>query len=124
MSTDPLADGLPTSWSASVRATYDAIEDDLGDAITPEQASILYEACAMLAEAEALDDQVTTDGRMIFGYRGAQVLHPAIDAALRHRRAAVVALATIRRAAPPKRDPQAASRAATALVGARWGRAA
>lgn len=109
--------GLPKTWPDSVKETHLAIEHAHEGDLTPEQSTTLYEACNMLATAEALDAQVSADGLMLINARGAQALHPGVAEARAQRRVALAALsdARIRQAATD------APTAGAALAGARWG---
>ncbi|MFK0191338.1 hypothetical protein [Kitasatospora sp. NPDC090308] len=70
---------------------------------------LLDNATALLAEAEALEDQVHCDSRTIDGgmRTGVKVIHPAIAQAERHRTAAD----RILRLPPPSRKPHRAGTA-------------
>lgn len=115
--TTDAADDLPAEWSDSVRATFLAIEEAHGEQLSPEAATTLYEAAAMLHMAEQLDAQVTTDGLTIINARGAVALHPGIAEARAQRRTALAALKAI---GLRSRSASSGSAAGAALAGARW----
>lgn len=112
-------DGLPERWPDSVKETHAAIEAEHEGELSPEQSTSLYEACAMLATAEALDEQVARDGLMIIGSRGSQGIHPGIAEARAQRRNALEA---IRGIALKFTAPSAASAAGASLAAQRWAR--
>ena len=109
-------EGLPPEWSDSAKETHAAVLEDHPDLDVAAIAS-LHHACALESAADALDAQVTTDGRMIPGSSGQMVLHPAISESRLQRAAAVAALKALGIA----RGQSSASAAGAALVAQRWG---
>jgi hypothetical protein len=107
-------DGLPDDWPETVLETYTQIEDDLRDADAATLA-VLYEACTLLASADAYAEQVRSDGLMIQGYK-TQVAHPLIAQERFARTAAIESLRKIANA----HGSSGASRAAANLNRKRW----
>lgn len=109
-------EGLPESWSESARETYVQVEEDLQD---PDAATLaaLFEACSLIARADALAEVVERDGYMIDGYRS-RVIHPAIA---EERHARTEAMKTLR-ALGVAPGQSGASQAGAALVRKRYGR--
>ena len=108
-------DDLPAHWSDSVATTYVEITAENPNLDAALLAS-LYEACELLATADAMQARVNADGMMVSGSTGQPVAHPLISEA-RHARvqalAALKALGLAQSASP-------ASRAGSALVSARY----
>ncbi|MFD7454434.1 hypothetical protein [Kitasatospora sp. NPDC059827] len=77
-------------------------------------------AAALLADANALDEQVRSDGRMVSGgtRHGVMVLHPGIAQAERNRTAADRILRQLR---PPSDDGPKRGHNGHAAARARWG---
>ncbi|MEZ3160130.1 hypothetical protein AB1K54_06210 [Microbacterium sp. BWT-B31] len=111
--------GLPSEWSESARETYAQIDDD-NPRMTSAQRATLFECCGLLSLADDLAATIPTNGLMIGGSRGQLVVNPAIAEVRALRRDALAALRGLALAIP--KDATAASRAASALVGARYGR--
>ncbi|WP_104090939.1 hypothetical protein [Cryobacterium sp. N19] len=77
---DDLDDGLPTTWSASSRATFAEITAKNPYLDASSQAT-LYEASALLASADAMDARIAADGLVILGSRGQPFAHVLIGEA-------------------------------------------
>ncbi|WP_396658389.1 P27 family phage terminase small subunit [Microbacterium sp.] len=112
-------DGLPEEWSLSARETYAAISEDNPKA-TAAQLAALYEACALLALADALADTIPEHGLMTTGSQGQTVVNPAIAEVRALRRDALAALRGL--SLTTDRSATSASRAAGALAARRWQR--
>ncbi|WP_432477191.1 hypothetical protein [Nocardioides sp. GXQ0305] len=106
-------EGLPESWSDSARETYVQVEEDLGDDAATLAA--LYEACALLARADALAEAVDEEGFIVDGSRS-RVVNPLIPEE-RHARTAAMGLLKSLGRAPGQ---SGASAAGAALVSKRW----
>jgi hypothetical protein len=111
-------DGLPSSWSESARETYAQIAA-AQDPLDVATAASLYEACALLASADAMQERVDSDGLMVAGSRGQLVAHPLIVLSTSAR---VQALAALRNLGLTRRAGSEASNAGRALVSKRYGR--
>lgn len=108
-------DGLPASWSASVKTTYVEIEKDHPN-LDAASSAALYEACGLLATADTMQARVDVDGLLVTGSKDQLVAHPLIAEI---RLARVQALAALK-ALSLTRNGSAASRAGASLAGARW----
>lgn len=108
-------EGLPESWSGSARETYVQVEEGLQEPCAATLA-LLFEACALIARADALAEVVERDGFMVDGYRS-KVIHPAIPEE-RHARTAAMKTLQALGVAPGQ---SGASAAGAALVRKRWG---
>lgn len=107
-------DGLPPTWSLSSRATFAEITAE-NPYLDASAATTLYEACALLASADAMDARIVADGLVILGSRGQPVAHVLIGEV---RMARVQALAALRSLGLKGQSP--ASAAGSALVSKRW----
>jgi hypothetical protein len=111
---DDRYEGLPESWSDSAKETYVQVEEYL-DEPDPATLAALYEACALLARADALADAIDEDGFMIEGSRS-RVVNPCIPEE-RHARTAAMGLLKSLGSAPGQ---SSTSQAGAALVAKRW----
>lgn len=117
--TDPAVDryeGLPASWSLSAREAYVAIEESNAN-LTPAQLATLYEAAALLAQADACQLVIDADGLTITGSAGQTAAHPLLSEVRLSRVQAMAALKAIGLATHPVGS---ASAAGAALVSKRW----
>ncbi|MFB8893026.1 hypothetical protein [Microbacterium plantarum] len=116
-----LAEALPASWSASVKETYVQVDEDNPD-LTAAQRSALYEACLLLATAEALDAATAAHGLMTTGSAGQLVVNPAVAEARAHRLGAQALLKPLAPIGAADPAGGSSSAAAAALAGKRWSR--
>lgn len=107
-------DGLPASWSESVRETYVNIESEHPNMDAATAAS-LWEACNLLALADSMEARVENDGLMIDGSSGQLVPHGLLTEIRQSRVQAIAALKSFG-IAP---NQTAASRAGAALAAKR-----
>lgn len=106
-------DGLPASWSESARETYAQIaEEHTLDAATT---AALFEACQLLAQADAMAEQIEADGLMVTGSAGQPVPHGLLSEVRLCRVQAIAAL----RALGVARGQSPASAAGAALAAKR-----
>jgi hypothetical protein len=111
---DPYHD-LPDSWSPSVRETYVRVESEHPEMSARTLAS-LWEACNLLALADAMEVRVAADGLMIAGSSGQFVPHGLLAEIRQCRVQAMAALRSLG-VAP---NQTAASRAGAALASKRY----
>lgn len=115
---DPESDpytGLPSTWSLSAKATFAEISAENPHIGASEQATI-YEACTLIASADAMDEKVQAEGLTIKGSRGQSVSHPLLAESRMCRIGALAALRSLGLA----KSQSAASAAGAALVSKRW----
>lgn len=107
--------GLPPEWSESAREAFASIEEEHGT-LSATIAAAVFEACALIAQADACMAVVAVDGWMVPGSSGQNVAHPLISEARLARTAALGALKSLGLAS----GQSAASQAGAALVARRW----
>lgn len=116
---DPATDryeGLPSSWSESARELYVAVEESNPN-LTAAQLATLYEAAALIAQADACQLVIDADGLTITGSAGQTAAHPLLSEVRLSRVQAMAALKALGLAAHPVGS---ASAAGAALVAKRW----
>lgn len=107
--------GLPNSWSESAKETFVQIEAEHAS-LDATSLSSVFEACGLLALADALAERVEADGPVVSGSQGQPVAHPLLSEIRLNR---VQALGSLR-ALGLARSQSGASRAGAALVSKRW----
>lgn len=106
-------EGLPASWSESAAETYVQIAEE--HALDAAATSGLFEACQLLAQADAMAAQVEADGLMVTGSAGQPVPHGLLAEIRLCRVQAIAAL----RALGVARGQSPASQAGAALAAKR-----